>query len=122
MTVLVWQLGILTAKTRQTEETGKVTNRVEFLELGDTLKRSVKERLLHEVTHLGGAKKKKKPRITMCDDTQASHSDKILSQNKDNAINSISKETILINGVTQAKKTLPSYWKPPCNRRHCHCI
>lgn len=43
MTVLVWQLGILTVKTRQAEETGEVTNRVEFLELGDTSKRLVKE-------------------------------------------------------------------------------
>lgn len=109
MTVLVWQLGILTVKTRQAEETGKVTNRVEFLELRDALKRLVRERLLHEVTHLGGAKKNS---ITVCDDTQASHSDKILSQNKDNTINSLSKETILINGVTQAKKTLLPYWKP----------
>lgn len=48
--------GILTVKTRQAEETEKVTYRAEDSELGDTLKRLVKECLLHEVTHLEGAK------------------------------------------------------------------
>lgn len=118
LTVIVWQAGILTVKIRQAEETEKATYKAEFLELGDTLKTLVRECLLHEVTHLG----EQRTSVTMCDDTRASHSDKILSQNKANAINSISKKTILINGVTQAKNTLPSYWKTPCNLRHCHCI
>lgn len=56
MTVNVWQSGVLTVKTRQAEETEKVTYRAEDSELGDTLKRLAKECLLHEVTRLEGAK------------------------------------------------------------------